>query len=84
MRRINCGFAPVDRRWDVLYWAGHVGIESRKEVKKAFDKGMGAASGKLAAPISKKEVWLDLEIKSVYSLQRPEQALRQPEEYARP
>mgnify|MGYP000320889389 CR=1 FL=1 len=55
-----------------------------QEVKKAFDKGMGAASGKLAAPISKKEVWLDLEIKSVYSLQRPEQALRQPEEYARP
>ena len=64
--------------------AAHVGIGSRKEVKKAFDKGMGAASGKLAAPISKKEVWLDLEIKSVYSLQRPEQALRQPEEYARP
>ena len=21
MRRINCGFAPIDRRWDVLYWA---------------------------------------------------------------
>ena len=64
--------------------AGHVSLGCRKEVRKVFDKEMGAASGKLAAPISKKEAWLDLVIKSVYSLQRPEQALRQPEEYARP